>query len=68
MAENAPSLPETLSVEHLPLWQLRQHLIDCTVALADELVAEGQPQRLAALTELYQTTLKALRQRGWRPS
>jgi len=62
MAENR-SVSESLSVEHLPLWQLRQHLIDVTVELADELVLEGNPDRLLALTRLYQTTLDALQHR-----
>jgi hypothetical protein len=57
------SVAEALPVDHLPVWQLRQHLIDVTVALADELVDEGDDHRLAALTELYQATLDALQAR-----
>jgi len=60
MTEN-PSLPENL--DHLTAWQLREHLIQLTVELADELMV-GDPDRLLALKTLYQTTLLALRQRG----
>jgi hypothetical protein len=65
MSENTRSLPESLSVAHLPLWQLRQHLIDVTLELAEVLVHQGDVGRLKALTELYQITVDALHDRGW---
>ena len=46
------TLPET-STTDIPLWQLRNRLIDLTVALADELAADGDRDRLEALTSLY---------------
>jgi hypothetical protein len=59
------TLPETSSGD-LPLWQLRDNLIDVTVALADELVAGGDRDRLEALAQLYETTKTILRQRDLR--
>lgn len=52
-------------IPHLTAWELRDHLITTTVALADELTAARDPDRLAALRELYTLTLAALQQRGW---
>ena len=48
------------------IWQLRENLIDLTVALADELAADGDADRLAALSVLYEATRDALRQRELR--
>jgi hypothetical protein len=59
------SVPETLPVD-IPLWQLRDNLIDLTVALADELAADGDADRLAALSALYRATHAALQDRELR--
>ena len=48
------------------LAQLRDNLIDLTVALADELAAAGDQDRLHALTALYRTTEAALKDRELR--
>jgi hypothetical protein len=61
----ATSLAEPTSSD-ISLWQLRENLIDVTVALADELVAGGDAARLEALSQLYETTRNALRQRDVR--
>lgn len=59
------SVAETPFVD-TPLWQLRDNFIDLTIALADELAAEGDADRLAALMRLYETTRAALRARDLR--
>jgi hypothetical protein len=59
------SVPETETVP-IPLWRLRDNLIDLTVALADELAAAGDQDRLHALTALYRTTQAALKDRELR--
>lgn len=66
MSENTRSLPETLDVDHLPTWQLHDHLVHLTLDLAEALLEDGDPGRYLALTKLYETTLDTLhsRQRG----
>ena len=68
MAKSLPeqSLLQTLGLDHLTTWQLRQHLIDITVELADALILEGDSGRLVALAHLYQTTIEALEKRDRR--
>jgi hypothetical protein len=46
------------------LAHLRDQLIDLTVQLADLLVADGDADRLTALTALYQSTKVELERRG----
>lgn len=60
------SLPESLSLAHLPAWALRKHLVDVTCDLADELLMQGDYDRLEALSALYESTLTALRARDQR--
>jgi hypothetical protein len=61
-----PSSVAEVRPDDLPLWQLRDNLIDLTVALADELAADGDRDRLEALSALYRTTQLALRERELR--
>lgn len=62
MRESVPDYPPA----RLPLWRLRENLIDLTAALADELVADGDYARLEALAALYLTTKNALQRRELR--
>lgn len=55
-----------ISAGDIPLWQLRDNLVDLTIALADELAADGDRDRLETLAQLYDTTKNALRQRDLR--
>ena len=65
-AAHASSVAEPPHPGDLPLWQLRDNLIDLTVALADELAADGDRDRLEALATLYEQTRTALRRRARR--
>ena len=65
MTESARSVEESLALDNLSLHELRRHLVDLTVEIADELVAESDYERMAALTFLYRTTLDALQRRHW---
>ena len=60
------SVPDSPSSANLSLATLRDQLIDLTVALADELAADGDVDRLEALTALYRTTQAALKDRELR--
>jgi hypothetical protein len=68
MSQSTSSLPESLSVDHLTAWELREHLIALTVQFADELMAQADHDRLGALAELYRSTLSAWNRRQGRRS
>jgi hypothetical protein len=59
------SVPEVYP-DATTLAQLRDNLIDVTVALADELATDGDIDRLDALATLYEQTTDALRRRELR--
>lgn len=63
---SVPDRPADARTDAPSLAQLRDNLIDLTVALADELATEGDVDRLVALAHLYQQTRDALRGRDLR--
>jgi hypothetical protein len=68
MSENSRSLPESLDVSHLSLFELREHLVHLTLEYADALMLDGDYGRVEAISALYESTLNALNRRQGRRS